>query len=140
MTRAYGLLIRLYPRKHRAIFEQEMTAVFEEAANEHRKRGQVDFVRFVVAEMAGVVIGSCAQRISAMKYKEQPQHVLTEADCTGLPPEVAEAERRLQASLRCMEYAIAHHQFTRARFFSEVERSEREQLRELREKHGLERN
>ena len=53
MTRAYGFLMRLYPRKHRAVFEKEMKAVFEEAAEEHRRRGWVYFVRFMLAEMAG---------------------------------------------------------------------------------------
>ena len=137
MTRAYGLLMRLYPRTHRAIFEQEMTVVFEEAAEEHRRRGWVSFVRFVVAEMAGIVTGSCVQWLSAVRSREQPQHALAGADTRGLPSEIAEAEQRLQANLKRMEYAIAHHQFPRARFFSEVDRRERERLQQLRSKYGL---
>ncbi len=130
--------MRLYPKNHRAVFEKEMTAVFEEAAQEHRKRGWFHFIRFVLAEMAGAVTGSCTQWIKALRSEEQSQKpALAEATDAGLPPEIAQAEQRLQANLRRMEYAIAHHQFTRARFFSEAERREREQLRQLREKHGL---
>ena len=73
-----------------------------------------------------------------MRRAEQSQCTeLAEAGDAGLPPEITQAQRRLQANLRRMEDAIAHHQFTRARFFSEAERREREQLRQLREKHGL---
>ena len=138
MTRAYGFLMRLYPGKHRAVFEKEMTAVFEEAAEEHRRRGWFHFIRFLAAEMAGAVTGSCAQWVSAMRRDEQSQRAeLAEAGDAGLPLEIVQAQRRLQANLRRMEYAIAHHQFPRARFFSEVDRREREQIRQLREKHGL---
>ncbi len=138
MTRAYGLLMRLYPRKHRSVFEKEMTAVFEEAAEEHRRRGWFPFVRFMLAELAGAVKGSCTQWVSGLRREEQSKSAeLAQAGDSGLPPEIAQAERRLQGHLRRMEYAIAHHQFTRARFFSEAERREREQLRQLREKHGL---
>lgn len=138
MKRAYGLLMRLYPRKHRAVFGKEMTAVFDEAANEHRKRGWGDLVRFVLAEAAGIVTGSCAQWISEMRRDEQSRPAeLAEAGEAGLPPKIAQAQRRLETNLRGMEEAIAHHQFTWARFFSEAERREREQLRQLREKHGL---
>ncbi len=138
MTRAYGFLMRLYPRKHRAVFEKEMTAVFEEAAEEHRRRGWFHFIGFAAAEVAGAVTGSCAQWVSEMRRAEQSQRAeLAEAGNAGLPPEIVQAQQRLQANLRRMEYAIAHHQFPRARFFSEVDRIEREQLRHLREKHGL---
>ncbi len=138
MTRAFGFLMRLYPRSHRAIFEQEMTAVFEEAANEHRKRGWVRFMRFVLAEVAGALTGCCAQWVLSVRRGEQEQRAaVAEAESSGLPPEIVQAQQRLQANLRRMEYAIAHHQFPRARFFSEVDRREREQLRQLREKHGL---
>ena len=138
MVRAYGLLMRLYPRHHRAIFEKEMTAVFKEAAQEYRERGRVEFIRFALAEIAGAVMGAYAQWISGTRDQEDLQCViLAETEDACLPPEIALIQRRLRANLRQMEHAIAHHQFPRARFCSEVDRREREQLRQLRNKYGL---
>jgi ATP-dependent Clp protease ATP-binding subunit ClpC len=54
----------------------------------------------------------------------------------GPPPdEVAEAEKRIKfVSLR-LESAVANHEFEKARFYSDEERKEKENLRVLREKH-----
>jgi ATP-dependent Clp protease ATP-binding subunit ClpC len=56
----------------------------------------------------------------------------------GAPPdEVVEAEKRIKfVSLR-LESAIANHEFEKARFYSDEERREKENLRVLREKHHL---
>jgi ATP-dependent Clp protease ATP-binding subunit ClpC len=56
----------------------------------------------------------------------------------GAPPgEVAEAEKRIKfVSLRA-ERALANHEFEKAKFYSDEERKEKENLRVLREKHHL---
>ncbi len=53
------------------------------------------------------------------------------------PCEVIEAQRHVAFLLSRMEYAIAHHQFEKARFYSSEEYREREKLRLLKEQHGI---
>lgn len=56
----------------------------------------------------------------------------------GAPPaEVAEAEKRIKLISLRLESAIANHEFEKARFYSEEERKEKENLQVLREKHHL---
>jgi ATP-dependent Clp protease ATP-binding subunit ClpC len=56
----------------------------------------------------------------------------------GTPPEeVAEAGKRLKFISLRFENAIANHEFEKARFYSDEERMEKENLRVLREKHHL---
>lgn len=56
---------------------------------------------------------------------------------TSLPPEIAEIQKRIKFIVHRMEAAIANHEFEKARFYSDEERKERENLRELREKYNL---
>jgi ATP-dependent Clp protease ATP-binding subunit ClpC len=51
-----------------------------------------------------------------------------------MPNEVLESQRRIALLIRGMEYAIANHDFPRARDYSYQERQERENLRLLRKK------
>src|SRR5713226_7883235 len=54
-----------------------------------------------------------------------------------LPEEVAEVQKRVKFITHRMETAIANHEFEKARFYSEEERLERENLRNVREKFNL---
>src|SRR5512138_2546504 len=56
---------------------------------------------------------------------------------TTLPEEVAEIQKRIKFIVHRMENAIAGHEFEKARFYSDEERRERENLRKLREKYNL---
>ncbi|MCS7314383.1 MAG: ATP-dependent Clp protease ATP-binding subunit [Bryobacterales bacterium] len=56
---------------------------------------------------------------------------------TTVPPEVAEVQKRIKFIVQRMENAIANHEFEKARFYSDEERRERENLRQLREKYNL---
>jgi ATP-dependent Clp protease ATP-binding subunit ClpC len=56
---------------------------------------------------------------------------------TSPPEEVAEVKKRIKFIFHRMGDAIANHEFEKARFYSEEERKERENLRLLREKHPL---
>src|SRR5579862_2735503 len=51
-----------------------------------------------------------------------------------LPDEVAEVQKRVKFITHRMETAIANHEFEKARFYSEEERKEKENLRQLRER------
>jgi len=54
-----------------------------------------------------------------------------------LPQEVAEVQKRIKFIVHRMEGAIANHELEKARFYSDEERKERENLRLLREKYKL---
>src|SRR5216683_2332041 len=57
---------------------------------------------------------------------------------TSLPEELTEVQKRIKFIVHRMENAIANHEFEKARFYSDEERKERENLRALREKYHLE--
>src|ERR671927_1546675 len=56
---------------------------------------------------------------------------------TSLPEEITEVQKRIKFIVHRMENAIANHEFEKARFYSDEERKERENLRDLREKFHL---
>src|SRR2546421_1841818 len=56
---------------------------------------------------------------------------------TTLPEELADIQKRIKFIVHRMENAIANHEFEKARFYSDEERKERENLRALREKYHL---
>jgi hypothetical protein len=137
MTRAYGLLLCLYPESYRKTFAAEMTTVFEKSAREQRRLGWAAFLRFLIIEAAGLVKGSAIQWISALSRTGEHPGDLAPAGDSSLPDEIVQAQRRIQYNLHGMEDAIAHHQFERARLFSAADQKERENLRSLWLSHGL---
>ena len=56
---------------------------------------------------------------------------------TTLPEELTEVQKRIKFIVHRMENAIANHEFEKARFYSDEERKERENLRVLRDKYHL---
>src|ERR1700683_662573 len=56
---------------------------------------------------------------------------------TTLPADLADIQKRIKFIVHRMENAIANHEFEKARFYSDEERKERENMRQLREKHNL---
>jgi len=132
MTRAWGLLLRLYPDKHRAEYADEMRHVIEQAAEEERQRGFVPYVRFLIAEAIGLLGGSAGQWLDVIGHRRYSPEIAEASSGLDIPDDITALELRIAANLRRMEYAIAHHQFTRARFFSEVDLRQREALKHLR--------
>jgi len=55
----------------------------------------------------------------------------------SLPEEVVEVQKRIRFIVRRMEASIANHEFEKARFYSQEERKERDNLKQLREKYRL---
>src|SRR5262249_10090295 len=53
------------------------------------------------------------------------------------PEDITEVQKRIKFIVHRMENAIANHEFEKARFYSDEERKERENLRALREKYHL---
>lgn len=132
MRRIYGALLRLYPRDHRTFFAAEMLAVLEKAAEERRGRGWAAFIRFTLAEVMGLLTGAGAEWVARLTSRPLSPRLVHPLD------EVAEAQRHIDFILRSMDYAIANHQFAKARCLSEAERRAREKLRQGREKHNME--
>jgi ATP-dependent Clp protease ATP-binding subunit ClpC len=56
---------------------------------------------------------------------------------TSLPDEITEVQKRIKFIVHRMENAIANHEFEKARFYSDEERKERENMRQLRGKYNL---
>src|SRR6202453_2297969 len=56
---------------------------------------------------------------------------------TTLPSDLADIQKRIKFIVHRMENAIANHEFEKARFYSDEERKERENLRALRDKYHL---
>jgi ATP-dependent Clp protease ATP-binding subunit ClpC len=56
---------------------------------------------------------------------------------TTLPADLADIQKRIKFIVHRMENAIANHEFEKARFYSDEERKERENQRQLREKYNL---
>src|ERR1035437_7472937 len=56
---------------------------------------------------------------------------------TTLPSDLADIQKRIKFIVHRMENAIANHEFEKARFYSDEERKERENMRMLREKYNL---
>ncbi|MGH9521620.1 MAG: ATP-dependent Clp protease ATP-binding subunit, partial [Terriglobales bacterium] len=56
---------------------------------------------------------------------------------TSLPEDITEVQKRIKFIAHRMDNAIANHEFEKARFYSDEERKERENLRALREKYHL---
>ena len=56
---------------------------------------------------------------------------------TTLPADLADIQKRIKFIVNRMENAIANHEFEKARFYSDEERKERENMRQLREKYNL---
>jgi ATP-dependent Clp protease ATP-binding subunit ClpC len=56
---------------------------------------------------------------------------------TSLPEEITEVQKRIKFIVHRMDSAIANHEFEKARFYSDEERKERENLRAMRDKYHL---
>jgi len=115
MRRACALLLRLYPAEHRELFRGEMLTLIEELSAEHAC-GRVAFFWFSLRELMGLACGGGSEWMA--KCGRSRRH-LDSVPC---------GEERLAFLIRRMEYAIAHHEFAKARYYAEEERREREKL------------
>lgn len=52
-------------------------------------------------------------------------------------PEIAEVQKRINLIAERLESAVANHEFEKARFYSDEEKKERENLRNLRQSEGI---
>ena len=93
---------------------------------------------FVLAELGSLVVGAIAAQFTrAAQGDSLETQTATHSPQQDLPVEVVEAQNRVSVNLNHLLFAISHHQFAKARFYSDEERKAREDLRRVREKYGL---
>jgi hypothetical protein len=140
-VRAYEVLLRLYPRDHRALFAGEMLVAFQTGAEERRGQGSGAYLRFVFSELASLLAGAVAEWIaksttdSTIRGRCLPDRLKMRP--LGVPWEVHYGEARAEFLVERTIYAISHHDFPGARRYSDEERQARENLRLLRKKHQI---
>jgi hypothetical protein len=130
LTRIYRSLLRFYPKDQREQFGAEMEAVFRQAAEEHRSRSAAVYGWFAIREFAGLMGGAATAWFERIAHRPPAGRSITEPLLLSNDPR--EVERIVRVSIERMVYAIAHHQFIEARFYSLVERKARARLDELR--------
>lgn len=138
--RIFGLLLHLYPLEYRAVFAPEMLSILEKTAREKSRLGPQEHICFLCKESVGLLKGAAIEWIAKFTGKgkaiDRPLPDPSGYDAS-LPAEVLDAQRFVQQTLKQMEYAIAHHQFEKARFYSYAESKAREKLRLLQQKHNI---
>jgi hypothetical protein len=77
---------------------------------------------FTLAEVMGLLTGAGAEWVARLTSRPLSPRLVHPLD------EVAEAQRHIDFILRSMDYAIANHQFAKARCLFEAERRAREKL------------
>jgi hypothetical protein len=132
MQRTYRAILSLYPAEYRAIFAPEMVKVFEQAKADAKKQGVLSFALFAACELGGLLRGLVSERIR--KSIAQEAYITSRCECrqdTEAPAEIVDVQRHLEHLIRAMEFAIAHHDFPKARFYSNEERNTRALLQRL---------
>lgn len=133
-ARMFGLLLKLYPPDHRAMFGEEMLSVLDQAAK--RQNGLPRSIGFFAVEAMGILWGATREWVALLKARRHRLSDEVMAD-DGLPEEVQFARTRVNSAIREMVQAISSQQFERARQYSDIERRERDRLRRIREEYGL---
>lgn len=142
MRRIFRILLRLYPAGHQELLGEEMLCVFEQAAEEQRRRGRLAFVRFALAEVISLVWEAAAARRlqntgDALDLRKmRPPEVSHQQYVTAID-EVLAARQLVAVNLARMQDAIACHEFVKARFYSDEERKARERLRVIHRKYRI---
>jgi len=128
----YRAILKLYPAEYRAVFAPEMIDVFEQASAQSKRRGLPGRILFAVCECIGLLKGALLQQ--AAKWAAPDSYITARSaprESTGSASEIVELQRRLEHLIRSMEFAIAHHDFPKARFYSDQERATRADLLKL---------
>jgi len=130
MLKAYGAILKLYPARHRAIFEREMLESFAQVQAKWRGTGSAAYGCFAAREFAGLCGGMVREWIFQGKAQDRYWHSYGLAIGKGeLPTDAAEIQQQIRKLIVWMEFAIAHHDFPKARLCCDRERVLREQLR-----------
>lgn len=138
MQALYRAILRLYPPEYRAAFASEMIEVFEQASVNSGARSLPKRAWFAAREFTGLLKGVVSEH--GAKWAAKDTYITSRCASRQddeLPAEIAEVRGRLEDLLRSMEFAIAHHDFPKARFYSNEERMTRALLERLIKQYGL---
>jgi hypothetical protein len=130
MIRAYAVFLRLYPAEHREVFAAEMQETFEHAVLDCRKRGAAALAIFAAREFFGLVRGLFTEWFAKATANHTYLTSLS-GQSAALPDDVPGMQIRLARLIASMEFAIAHHDFPKARYYSSEERIARAQLQRM---------
>lgn len=128
MRHAYSALLLFYPVEYRHLFGEEMLNTFEQAAGDWRARGTLAFWWFTTWELTGLLHGLIGEWIA--KHAAGDEY-LRPWSAGKVPAKAAELEKLCEQLVRRMEFAIAHHDFPKARFYSAAEEKTRRRLERL---------
>ncbi|HEY7307470.1 MAG TPA: hypothetical protein VH601_25320 [Bryobacteraceae bacterium] len=142
INQIYRALLQLYPADYRKAFAAEMLGVFEKAALEHAGK-RAAFGRFATAELFGLITGAGAEWIARFTMvnsirRRSALGICAQSGGSAVPEEVIQAQDRVSSLVGRIVHAIANHDFPAARSYAYEESKERENLRLLRERYGLE--
>ena len=132
MKRCYQSILRLYPTEYREAFAEEMFDTFEHGIQDCRNRGRLKLLSFEACELWGLVQGLLVERVA--KWTAQDYYMVSSCGSwaeSDLPSEIGAVQSRLKQLIRSMEFAIAHHDFPKARYYSDEERVTRALLERL---------
>lgn len=123
----YRAVLILYPRKFREQFSDEMTQVFQEVVNERLHRGKNLATAFVIAELAGLLIGALRMWGNRTMRKYWPKYFVFSVPffSTRFPRPTAEEnalgitelKQRFGMAQANMFQAASDHDFISARHF-----------------------
>ena len=132
MTQLYRAIVAMYPEKYRDLFAAEMQTTYNEAAANAKRKGAMAHVRFVVREWVGAALGLLQERLASWTGGDSYMaESLTEIETAEPSANVSELQRRLRLLIQGIEWAIAHHDFVKARLYCERERVIRRRLEML---------
>jgi hypothetical protein len=121
-------MLRLYPARYRQEFGPEIVDTITQGASEACSQGPAAYAAFCVDEWAGLLLGAVREWTTKWTARDVYQIPVCgkeeETEATVL-------RRRIQQLIRSMEFAIANHDFPRARSYSNQERITSAQLQRL---------
>src|SRR5579875_1393124 len=132
MRTLYRAILWLYPAEYKAAFATEMWGTFEQARADSKNRGILHFALFTLRELLGLLRGLFAQRIANVTAHDA--YVTARSASShevGASTDIGDIQRHIDFLIRSMEYAIAHHDFPKARYYSVEERMARARLQTL---------
>jgi hypothetical protein len=116
MRKLYWALLHFYPAEYQAAFAREMQATFEQAYAD--KAGWRTLAFFAVSEIVGLLRSASAEWLAKRTCREAYiTYRCSSGEADEPRSEIADLQNRLQQALRAMEFAIAHHDFPKARFY-----------------------
>ena len=132
IQRCYQAILNLYPPEFVRSFGPEIISVFRAASADLQNRRAFRRLWFAARELLGLLTGLWSEHVSKWAAPEAYLNSCAEsASYADLPVEIAELRRHVDHLVRCIESAIAHHDFPKARKYSMEERVARQQLETL---------